>query len=211
MKRILFLSFILMTVVMRVGATPMEYAELSSDETVLTFKYGEMPEKTNVWDVYDTGTYSPGWYKFRESITIVVFDESFIKGQPRSCFRWFEGMSNLISIIGLQNLNTNYVTNMSRTFYGCSKLTNLDVSGFIIHQVKDLSYMFYYCGNLITIYCDKMWSCEQSNNMFSGCTKLEGSIVYNASQTDVTYARYANGYFTLTQTYTIYSFWIAFV
>ena len=56
--------------------------------------------------------------------------------------------------------------------------------------------MFEGCTSLKTIYCEEAWSCENSVNMFNGCTSLVGAISYDWTKTDGTYANPATGYFT---------------
>ena len=57
--------------------------------------------------------------------------------------------------------------------------------------------MFYNCSTLTTIYCPYTWQCNESEDMFAGCTKLKGAVAYDDSKTDVTMANPKNGYFTI--------------
>ena len=81
-------------------------------------------------------------------------------------------------------------------FQGCSRLTGLDLRDFNTYKVTDMSGMFLNCSGLKTIKCNRAWKCENSDNMFKGCTSLEGAIPYDDNKTDVAYANPANGYFT---------------
>ena len=95
--------------------------------------------------------------------------------------------------------DTSNVTNLSYMFYDCPGLTNLDVSSFDTSNVTDMHKMFEGCSNLTTIYCNDIWSCDNSTDMFSGCTSLVGAISFDSSMIDATYAKPVTGYFTLTQ------------
>ncbi|MBR2229261.1 MAG: BspA family leucine-rich repeat surface protein [Prevotella sp.] len=109
----------------------------------------------------------------------------------------FSGCSDLTSL-DVSNFNTAIVTDMSSMFSGCSKLTSLDVSNFDTEKVTDMSSMFYGCSALTTIYCEEAWSCESSNDMFTGCISLKGAIIYDSEKTDIAGANPTNGYFTST-------------
>ena len=81
-------------------------------------------------------------------------------------------------------------------FDGCYSLTTLDVSGFNTANVTDMTGMFNSCNDLTTIYCDDTWSCDISEDMFSGCVKLKGAIAYDPEKTNASYANPVTGYFT---------------
>lgn len=84
----------------------------------------------------------------KENIYKVVFDASFACARPTSCYRWFYGCTNLTEIKGIENLNTEKVTNMGFMFYDCYALTSLDVSKFDTQNVEDMSNMFASCEKL---------------------------------------------------------------
>ena len=203
--------------------TPSAYAVL--DETRLTFYY-DSQRNTRPGTKYDlnSGTKIPDWYSSRENVTTVVFDASFKDARPTSTSFWFYGMSKLTFIADMEEyLNTSEVTYMGAMFYGCSKLTSLDVSGFNTENVTAMNNMFYgcsgltsldvsslntenvtnmtsmfqNCSSLTTIYCDKGWNKEglTSTDMFNGCTKLVGGngTVYNSSNITATYAHIDGG------------------
>ena len=107
----------------------------------------------------------------------------------------FRNCSGLTSL-DLSNFNTANVTDMYCMFDGCSNLTSLDLRNFNTANVTSMRYMFEGCTSLKTIYCEEAWSCENSVNMFNGCTSLVGAISYDWTKTDGTYANPATGYFT---------------
>ena len=120
------------------------YAEFKGN--TLTFYGGESVPDGDY--ALNTGSNNPSWYDSRGSVAKVVFDESFKDVRPTSCYQWFYSFSNLTTIEGIENLNTEEVTDMSEMFYNCSSLTSLDVSKFNTDKVKNMSYMFSVCPGL---------------------------------------------------------------
>ena len=81
-------------------------------------------------------------------------------------------------------------------FKGCSNLTTLDLSNFNTLNVTNMREMFYNCSSLKTIYVSNNFvtyrvTIGDSNNMFSGCSALEGGngTKYNENHTNGYYAR----------------------
>ena len=107
----------------------------------------------------------------------------------------FSDCSGLTSL-NVSNFNTSKVTDMLWMFYGCSGLTKLNLSNFNTSAVTDMSYMFYGCSGLKTILNPNRWRCENSKDMFKGCTQLKGAVKYDASKLDVTMANPTTGYFS---------------
>ncbi len=95
----------------------------------------------------------------------------FCGGIPNQCLK------SLTQIEGLENLNTENVTNMSFMFYGCSSLTSLDLISFNTKNVTNMSGMFDGCKGLISIELSSTFSTKKvtnMNGMFSECAKLQG-------------------------------------
>ena len=108
----------------------------------------------------------------------------------------FSGCSGLTSL-NLSNFNISAVTSMDWMFSGCSGLKELNLSNFNTSKVTDyMSYMFSGCSSLKTIFNPNTWRCEESQDMFKGCTQLKGAVKYDASKVDVTMANPITGYFT---------------
>ena len=107
----------------------------------------------------------------------------------------FDGCYNLRNL-DVSNFNTGKVTVMYAMFHGCSSLTSLDVSNFNTEKVEQMNEMFYECSNLSTIYCNDIWNCESSSDMFYGCKALQGAVSYDYNKNDVNYANPTTGYFT---------------
>ena len=174
------------------------YAEFDESIGTLTFKCDtSIPEGTYMLNV---GKSYPKWYAQRENIKKVVFDTSLASTRATNCYAWFSGCKNLTDIEGIENLNTENVTNMNSMFDRCSALTSLDLSNFDTKEVTNMSKMFWDSSTLTTIYVsDKFVTTKVSSGseMFKGCTSLKGAIdKYEDSKIDHTYANYETGYFT---------------
>ena len=157
-----------------------------------------------------------------ETATHVVFDSSFRDFHPTSTAYLFFNCRALEQIEGLEYLNTSEVTDMSSMFNECVRLTSLNVKNFNTHKVKDMSGMFLLCSGLTSLdlshfntqnvtHMDEMfsgcsalttinsnttWLCQESKDMFAGCTKLKGAVAYDGKKTDAKMANPETGYFT---------------
>ena len=107
----------------------------------------------------------------------------------------FSGCSGLKEL-NVSNFNTSKVWDMSEMFRGCSGLTSLNVSNFNTSAVTDMRWMFYGCSGLKTILNPNTWRCENSKDMFKGCTQLKGAVKYDENKLDVTMANPTTGYFS---------------
>ena len=151
------------------------YAVLSDDHTVLTFFYDNDKESQGGMDVGPfTSADERGWNEYCESIGHVKFDGSFANYTPTSTSYWFDGFTNLTQIEGLENLNTNNITDMSCMFNGCEKLESLNLSGFNTSNVTYMSLMFGGCSSLTSL---DVTGFDFSNaiymdGMFRGCSGL---------------------------------------
>ena len=84
----------------------------------------------------------------RKTITKAVIDASMVNASPTRTYCWFINLTNLTTIDGLANLNTSEVTDMGGMFFGCSSLTELDLSGFNTDKVENMSSMLSLCASL---------------------------------------------------------------
>ena len=182
------------------GGVP--YAVLNG--TTLTFYYDSQKglREGTTYNIPWGGGY-PGWTRSsgNTTITTVDFDASFANYyglQSAQCM--FFQMTALTAINNLDRLNTDNVTDMSRMFAVCNKLSSLDLTNFKTDNVTDMELMFVNCSNLRIIYCNDNWyhTGLSSDDMFNGCSKL-GSLALPALDWDKLDANYANpttGYFT---------------
>ena len=196
------------------------YAEYDLSSETLTFRYkGVKPA-----EAYDLNVESnnPGWEAQKGNIKKVVFDASFANARPTSCCWWFGNCFYLTEIEGIENLNTQNVTDMrdmftccyaltsldvsnfntqnvedmTDMFLGCEKLSLLDLSNFNTERVKDMSSMFSGCSTLQTIFASDKFVTNQvlgGYDMFIGCDNLKGFIDYiNNTDEDKDGNEYAN-------------------
>ena len=192
----LMLFMLLLLPANMVAQTSQAYAKFDQSSGTLTFSYGAKPQ--NAYDLNE-GNAKPAWYDQRTNITKVVFDASFANARPTSCYNWFCKCSKLTDVEGIENLNTEKVTNMNSMFDRCSALTSLDLTNFNTAKVSDMSYMFMGCTALTTIFVSNKFVTDlvtDGRDMFHMCIHLIGAIEYDGSKIDHTYANYENGYFS---------------
>ena len=196
----------------------------------LTFRCGY--KKTLGENEYElnSGKNQPKWYTYNNNISRVVFEASFANARPTSCYAWFQDFIKLKQIEGIENLNTENVTDMSDMFRFCSSLTSLDVTHFntgnvtsmadmfsscprlaeldVTHfntaNVKDMSDMFASCSGLISLDVTHFNTAnvKDMSNMFYGCSGLISLDVTNFNTANVTNMRYMfKGCFKLKEIY----------
>ena len=165
-----------------------EYAEFNNATGTLTFRRG--PSKpTGAYELND-GDYFPMWTNYNNNINKVVFDASFAKARPTTCYSWFSGCNNLTEIKGIEYLNTEKVTNMRCMFYGCSSLASLNLTSFNTAEVTDMSFMFYECYALASLDVSKFNTAKVTDmrEMFHYCyalTSLDLTSFNTANVTDM--------------------------
>ena len=200
------------------------YAEFNNATGTLTFSRG-LSKPAGAYDL-NVGNNTPEWSTQKEDINKVVFDASFANARPTSCYKWFDMCTSLTEIEGIENLNTEKVTNMGSMFSDCHVPNPLDVSNFDTQNVEDMSCMFSNCEGLNSLDLSKFdtqkvtnmnsmfWNSSalttiyvsdnfvttkvsSGSEMFKDCISLKGAIdKYEDSKTDKTYANYKTGYFT---------------
>ena len=148
--------------------------------------YGDRQnEETEVWDINLLNDF---WFDKRKNFVKVIFDSSFANARPTSTRRWFYDCKALNEVIGIENLNTENVTDMLGMFYGCASLTSLDVSNFNTSNVTDMSSMFYDCLKLTSLNVSKFNTSKvtKMNCMFSDCLELASLDVSKFNTSNVT-------------------------
>ena len=111
----------------------------------------------------------------------------------------FSDCSGLASL-DLSHFNTQYVIDMRAMFKGCAALTSIDLKNFNTQNVIYMYEMFSGCAALTTINGNTTWQCQESKDMFAGCTQLKGAVAYDEIKTDATMANPETGYFTAEST-----------
>ena len=166
------------------------YAEFDNATRTLTFRYkGVKPA-----GAYDLNVESndPGWNAQKGNIKKVVFDASFANARPTSCCWWFGNCFYLTEIEGIENLNTQNVTDMRDMFTCCYKLTSLDVSNFNTQNVEDMTDMFLGCEKLSLLDLSNFNTerVESMSSMFSGCSTLQTIFASDKFVTDQVFGGY---------------------
>ncbi len=165
-KLLLLMTMLLLGANGAQAATKTAKAVLSSDGKTLTFVYNDQKYNTLNTKVYmlNSGTEAPGWLENKETITTVVFDNSFKDARPTSCYQWFKDMVNLTSVemknpsasesevLNFLYFNTSVVTTMKEMFSGCSSLATLPyLYRLSTSNVTDMSSMFKNCSALTNL------------------------------------------------------------
>ena len=164
------------------------YAEFDNATGTLTFSY-KVVKPEGAYDLNVEIT-EPGWRTHKNEIKKVVFDASFANARPTSCYYWFYECKNLANIEGIENLNTEKVTNMTLMFASCSALTSLDVTKFNTANVTTLMSMFSDCSSLKSLDVTN-FDTRNVTNMFymfnncSGLTSLDLTKFNTAEVTDM--------------------------
>lgn len=126
------------------------YAVYNELDRVLTFYYDELLQQRSNSGLYIFESIDKvGWKICAKSIEKVVFDESFAEYDGvESTMKWFMDNTNLSEIVGIKNLKTDKVVNMSGMFWNCSSLVSLDLSSFNTEKVHSMGWMFSHCSKL---------------------------------------------------------------
>ena len=174
-----------------------DYAEFDNATGTLTFRRG-LSKPAGAYDLNE-GNATPEWRKEKEpedgsfvpgekiNISKVVFDASFANARPTSCYKWFDMCTSLTEIEGIENLNTEKVTNMGSMFSGCHVLNPLDVSNFDTQNVEDMSEMFVSCMKLKSLNVSNFDTQKVKNmsSMFYNCNSLTSLDVSNFNTQNV--------------------------
>ena len=175
------------------------YAIYNELDRVLTFYYDELfqhrsKDGTYIFDSID----KVGWKICAKSIEKVVFDESFAEYDGvESTMKWFMDCTNLKEIVGISNLKTDNVVNMSGMFWNCSSLVSLDLSSFNTEKVHSMGWMFSGCSSLskLDVSSFNTKNVTFMGDMFSFCPSLKELDLSNFNTEKV---KHMNGIFTNT-------------
>ena len=160
------------------------YVEKSTDGKTLTFYY-DTPKASRqdiVWGIDSMQTDKNGTFPIWAgtfanpdyTLDKVDFDLSFKDFRPKTTSSWFFNCNALKQIVGMENLNTSEVTDMSGMFCGSSSLTELDLTNFDTSNVTDMHYMFFGCSSLTELDLTKFNTRKVTDmsDMFYGCSSL---------------------------------------
>ena len=132
------------------------------DEVVLTIHAGQL----------DPGAISENIkYPFDIEVTKLVIDTAVIA--PKDSENLFASFGNAKEFVGLSNLDTSQVTNMSGMFAGCG-VKELDLSNWDTSKVTDMNSMFMMCDKLEKINLKNFdtKNVTDMERMFFQCNKL---------------------------------------
>lgn len=152
------------------------------DDNVLTFYYDNNRE-SRIGEMLDIDGFV--WARsseYQDVITKVVVDSSFTDCKYLTTARMmFANMTNLSTIEGLTNLNTQNVTDMYGMFYNCQNINNLDFSKFNTKNVTNMYYMFYGCSTLNSLNLSSFdtQNVLDMNGMFGECRSAVNIDVSN--------------------------------
>ena len=160
-----------------IGAPTMLYGAFSDDGKELTIYDDDQKDARK-------GLHPNEWYGLSKVANVekVTFDETVANERPNRTDEWFANFSSLETIEGLDNLNTEEVTNMDAMFAGCMALKELDLRAFNTENVESMNSMFAYCSSIkeldlssfVTPYVMDM------SGMFAFCSSLE-KITFGSS------------------------------
>ena len=150
-----------------------KYAILYSNGD-LVFQQGNRPDESKgdvvtSWTGFDNGQTHP--WSGRTDVKKVIYD---VDVKIVNATSYFEGMSELTQIVGLEHLDTSTVRSFSRMFHSCSKLINNDFDKLNTDMAKTCGYMFYGCQKIGDFDYSK-WTLSDVTNleyMFYNCDKL---------------------------------------
>ena len=165
-------------------------ATYESSTQTLTFKEyaGETLPKNSAW-VEDKMTVATIKNKLGNgTIVHIVFDKSFSTYTPTSLRSFFEALTKLETITGLEYLNTEKVTDMNHMFTNCSSLASLDVTHFNTAKVTNMGYMFSNCSSLTSLDVTHFNTAKVTSmdHMFYSCSSLTSLDVTHFNTANVT-------------------------
>ena len=157
--------------------------------STLTFYY-DAQKYTRIGYIYDINQKKdasvPIWAG-KNIITKVVFDKLFKDYRPTTTASWFYSCKNLETVEGIEYLNTEEVTDMSRMFAGCNALTVLDVSKFNTAKVTNMSCMFGESAlTTLDLTSFNTANVTDMSEMFAFCDKLTSLNLLNFNTAKVT-------------------------
>ncbi|WP_315538424.1 BspA family leucine-rich repeat surface protein, partial [Prevotella koreensis] len=164
------------------------------NDSTLTFYYDTHRTSRNgiKYDMPAASDDAPVWTGsgmcYNTDIKRAVFDVSFKEFRLTSTYDWFAYCSTLKEIIGIEYLNTEDVSDMSKMFSGCFSLISIDLSNFNTKKVTDMSEMFYCCEALTSLDVSSFNTENVTSmyGMFNSCNALKALNLSNFNTGKVT-------------------------
>ncbi len=107
----------------------------------------------------------------------------------------FSGCSAL-EVVDLSSFDTSSCVNIGYMFDKCGSLKTIDLSSFDTKKVFSMRNMFSKCSSLKTVYVSDLWTTTNvtiSEEIFSGCTSIEGGQGTTFLGSNISYARIDGG------------------
>ena len=164
--------------------------KLNTTKIVIQNELNPIEEAVEFWDVSEANDGSVMAYAVLnedgQTYTIYLQGPGKILANENST-DLFYNFTKLVSIDGLEYLDTSNVTSMLAMFYGCSSLTNLDLSNFDTSKVTTMMEMFGDCSSLTTLDLSNFDTSKVTNmaSMFWGCGSLTTLDVSNFDTSNV--------------------------
>ncbi|MEE0682897.1 MAG: BspA family leucine-rich repeat surface protein, partial [Bacilli bacterium] len=165
--------------------------KLNTTKIVIQNELNPIEEAVEFWDVSEANDGSVMAYAVLnedgQTYTIYLQGPGKILANENST-DLFYNFTKLVSIDGLEYLDTSNVTSMLAMFYGCSSLTNLDLSNFDTSKVTTMMEMFGDCSSLTTLDLSNFDTSKVTKmaSMFWGCGSLTTLDVSNFDTSKVT-------------------------
>ena len=143
------------------------------EEDVLAEKNSSHAEK-GPWDVSYNNDGSVMAWQIGNDVYIVGNGKGYIY-MPANASNWFSSMTSLVSINGMNLIDTSKATDMRSMFYQCNALTTVDVSHFDTSNVKYMTSMFSFCRALTNLDISNFKTTNAQNvaSMFRWCSDLK--------------------------------------
>lgn len=107
----------------------------------------------------DTSTLGTGW---NANLTKIDFAGNFDTSETTTMDALFYGCTGLTTVLGMEQFNTQNVTNISRLFTNCSAIDNIDLSAWDTSNVTTISRLFQGCTSLSNVRLN--WSETNTKN-----------------------------------------------
>lgn len=143
--------------------------------TKITFSHDTQINGTYTYDLSLENDGSILLYRNGTELTITnMCNNKFKANENMSSF--FKSLSNLACIENIDYIDMSTCTNIANMFFGCYKLESLDLSGWDVSNVKDMSHAFdsmSICTSLGDLSNWNVTNVESFQNLFNGDQKLE--------------------------------------
>lgn len=125
----------------------------------------ETPDERWCADTGNTGAYMG--YRYGTEVIISGNGTGKIK-LPYNAYGMFSNLTNLTTFEGLTLLDSSEVYEMAAMFYGCPKISELDLTSFDTSNVESYTQAFANCSYLYDIYVSNKWTILHTDLLTEG-------------------------------------------